>query len=583
MLEWASRAIVQFKADTSDLERGLKKLTGLEKEHAQAQLDAAKQRNQGYDDWVKKLGNANQALELAGRAINVARDAFNSYADNLRLKAAAGNVSIERLKAASMGLRTEHELLSFAAQTQNGAFKLNQQQMETAQKAMVALTRAGFDQEEVTKKVTEALVKANGGGLDDFGIKVRSGKTDVENFNIVMEELAKKAAGVDSSTGTAAEGVQRMGVTMADAVDSMTNSLGDLVAALSPLLIGLAKGVELIAEIAKYGLGSVPGIGDLDALAKKRQDMIDRLLGKKPAEAPRQVVNAHDRWNEDGLGTVDEGTLLTASTRWQQEVAKRQAAAKAKRAATWEQSGASVTGTDTVGRPIGFGSTMYGAAADTNQYDEYGRALGLDVGSPLQANYDALTKGWQDKVAAQQEKKQTFLEGTFGKLEDFNLYATAFSTLTGGVTTAMDAWITGSVSAGQAVRKFLADSLKSLASQMAVEALKHGAYAIGSLAFGDVRGAGQHAAAAAAFGGAAAAAAVASKSLGGGGAPQSATASGGSAASTTGGSGGAGAPSGSSSRPVYVLVGDSFSEDSPRMRASRAQAAMERALRERDE
>ena len=39
---------------------------------------------------------------------------------------------------------------------QNGTLRLSQEQMETAQRAMVALTRAGFDQEEVTKKVTEA-------------------------------------------------------------------------------------------------------------------------------------------------------------------------------------------------------------------------------------------------------------------------------------------------------------------------------------------------------------------------------------------------------------------------------------------
>jgi hypothetical protein len=150
----------------------------------------------------------------------------------------------------------------------------------------------------------------------------------------------------------------------------------------------------------------------------------------------------------------------------------------------------------------------------------------------------------------------------------------------------MDAWISGSMSAGQAFKKFIGDALKGLASQLAVEALKHGAYALGSLAFGDVSGAGRHAAAAAAFGAGAAAAAIAAKSMGGGGA--SASAGGGSSSGASGsnargggtastGNGGSGDGGGGRSNTI-IVYGDSFSNDSPRMRQVHAEQLVKKAM-----
>ncbi len=617
-----SKVLTEFKADTSDMKAKLKELQGIEKERAQQQLKDATSVNASYDGYIDKLGKVGLAIDTVGKFVGAAQAGFKAYAENLRLTTAAGKVDIDRLALAAQGLRTQHELLTFAAQSQSAMVKLNQEQLETAQKAMVALTRAGFDQEEVTKKVTDAIIKLNVGGLDDFGIKVDKGNNDVATFNNLMAELGKRANGVDQGMGTAAEGVQRVGVTMNDAMDKMKQALGALVVAMAPLLDALARAVGLIADIA---IGSTQEVNWIDgankalgtnAISRDKDLNINSMLGLNKATAsptggidPLAALGSiwgsgpGDAWGNEQLGGKVGAFLENAKKDYDDWKKKNKlsdkeleelAIAEARRALAPYYAAAELRERAALDKASaqasGYGDWRISSRDDGWMADVYGFDLEAQQKKLDAAGRDESSRGGRyDKFNAGQS--QSKLAEMFGPLEDFNAYATAFGMLTGSVTSAMDAWITGSMSAGQAVKKFLADALKGLASQMAVEALKHGAYAIGSLAFGDFRGAGQHAAAAAAFGGAAAAAAVASKSLGGGGANASAGAGGGSAGanggvSTSGSSSGGnvGKSEGSDSkRPIFVLVGDSFSQDSPRMRQTRAQEAVDKALRERDE
>lgn len=169
-------------------------------------------------------------------------------------------------------------------------------------------------------------------------------------------------------------------------------------------------------------------------------------------------------------------------------------------------------------------------------------------------------------------RNQRKLEKIFGPVEDFQLYAEGFNLLSGAATGAFDAWVSGSLTAGQAIKKFFADAVSSVASQMFAEAIKHGAFAIGSLAFGDVRGAVTHGKAAAAFGAGAVAVGAIARQLNGGGA--SAGASGGLPSVTGGGTAGAG--NGGSS--VTVIMSADF-DDSPRMRQRRFGKAVGAARR----
>jgi hypothetical protein len=180
--------------------------------------------------------------------------------------------------------------------------------------------------------------------------------------------------------------------------------------------------------------------------------------------------------------------------------------------------------------------------------------------------------------ASASRRNDSYLEQTFGKIEEFHAYKTAFDTLGGAVSASLTAWIDGSESAGKAFKHFVADALKALASQMLIEALKHGAYALGSLAFGDPAGAAKHGAAAAAFGAGAVAAAVAARALG----TTAGDANGAKGAGASGGGGGSGGdkPKGSdggSSRPI-VIIATSTLDETDRMRQSRLQKAIDNAM-----
>jgi hypothetical protein len=590
VLDFTSKVLTIFKSDTSELKAGLKDLQQEEKKLAQAQLEAAQQRNKGYDDWVGKLANVNQALELGGKVVGFMSDAWKGYAEDLKMAAAAGSANIDRLRDASLGLRTENELTAFAAKAQAGAIKANQEQMETAQRAMVALTRAGFDQHEVTEKVTNAMVSLKTRGLESLGVQVKEGKTDLETFNNLMGSLADKAKGVDSGTLTASESIQKMGVSMNDSMDKMKNAIGQLVQSMGPLLEMLAKAVSLIADIASEALK------DIDPMAAARLELQKRN-GTLP-QAARKQVGAMDRWDRDpSLGTIDEGAYATFM-RGKGLMGDQGKEAKPGKVDPSIAEDARERASIIVAEYEEAARVARERMIQDGYENAFTSALGVPNMDELRAEIGEITSEtdrlFAEFNAKQYEKYQaakqaSFLESSFGKLEEFNAYAQAFQMLSGAVTASMDAWITGSMSAGQAIKKFFADALKGLASQMAVEALKHGAYAIGSLAFGDFRGAGQHAAAAAAFGSGAAAAAVAAKSLGG---SAGATASGGAAsagASGGGGKGASGASGGGSSegsndkRPIVVVVGDHFSHMSNRQKAIYSQEAVDKAVRERDD
>lgn len=193
----------------------------------------------------------------------------------------------------------------------------------------------------------------------------------------------------------------------------------------------------------------------------------------------------------------------------------------------------------------------------------------------LQSQVDAFNSGefgrrnaeaYGDFATGQQ---QSFLEKTFGPVDQFDLYAQGFQMLSGAVGSSLSAWIDGSASAGEAFKKFIGEALKGIAVQMAMESLKHGAYALGSLAFGDFRGAATHGKAALMFGTGAVLAAGAAKAFNGGGASVPST---GSAPNVSGGSGGAAQPE------RIIVFGDPFAEDSPRGRQRQAKRMVSRAL-----
>jgi len=329
--------------------------------------------------------------------------------------------------------------------------------------------------------------------------------------------------------------------------------------------------------------------------------------------AVMDAFKSYDSWN--GTTKVDIGTLLTTSTRFttalEEQAKKTKAAAEEQKKLADETerwiramqdaearrfgallAGAPGKGADALGGLAGSLSGRAGAVADKTfgQYRDNATASSdqrsLQEGMLADWGIDLEAQLRSKKPVREQSDQANFLEKHFGKIEEFDAYATAFGTLNNAVQSAMSAWISGSMSLGTAVKKGIGDALGGLAADLAGQSLRHFLYAGGSLAFGDVAGAGRHAAMGALFGAGAAATAATARKLGGSVAADMAAAKavGGGAGSTSALPGGTSSSvgTGDSASPgvtkeTYVVAyADVFAIGSERMRTRTAEQIVSR-------
>lgn len=203
------------------------------------------------------------------------------------------------------------------------------------------------------------------------------------------------------------------------------------------------------------------------------------------------------------------------------------------------------------------GETFKGA--DFGQFGEYEDIRAERIAESIRA---------AKEVDAVGEQRESMLARIFGPVSEFETYAALWRGLEHVVASGLDAWISGSQSAGEAMKQALHGFAKGLAGEAVLQALRHTAYGIGMLAFPDPMAkvsAAQHFKAAAAWGGVAVAAAAVGKAT----APSQAggaSAGGGAYAAAGIGVGGRG---GGGSSNLTVVMGDQFAGDSPRYVARR--------------
>lgn len=165
-------------------------------------------------------------------------------------------------------------------------------------------------------------------------------------------------------------------------------------------------------------------------------------------------------------------------------------------------------------------------------------------------------------------KAQSPLEKIFGSAQEMQAIGEAFGGFADAVGASFEAIVTGSEGAGKAFRKFLSGSLLGIGKKAAVQAI----YEL-ALAISEPWDAGRHLLAAGKFALTATAAGVAAAALGGGG---STAASGSGGAAPTGNY----SPGGAGGQTSTVFVyGDSFADDSPRMRQQKAARLLQLANR----
>ncbi len=634
------RVITKYLADTSDQRREIELLIKKNHDLQTAEKNAARARedhfNQitlglvqsskhtddsaiSWDGYQKKVGGAKLSHEQfmgaltkgavvlgsVGIAVNFITDSFKEYGEHSRLVATTAGINIDKLSDSFKGLVNEHELLTFAAQTQTGVLKLNQGEMNTVAEAAVALKNRGFDLGESIKKLTDAAVKGKVGGLDDLGLSIKEGGSRAETTKNLMNALN----GVIKESGTAASN-------SADDVQRLAKEWDDAVSAVKRYTVEALKAPnvgdmfdEAERQIAR-GRGDATGVGEMmrrGANGGSSANVTSGFLGgfdsanaRASEERARQALAAgigRGRQNVRDSETIEMGDDdLSDDYR-----ALKEKRAEAQKKYDAEQEKQAIRHAEIM---MKIREAWRKSVDDKNKADDFALAnAGKEMTSEQIANqmgFGSLTAGTGGAALPDEDKirKQGYLEAALGPVEQFDAYQEGFAKLGetfnafgSAVGAGYEAIVTGQGSASAAFRKVMADGLMAIGKSSLIEALRETALGFGSLALGPLGGvsAAMHFKAAALHGAVAVAAGLAASGMGAGSqgsasgnAPASNNSAGANGGVSTGGGNG-GMRKAESLRPITIIVGDAFSEDSPRMRATRAREAVDRALRERDE
>lgn len=612
------KVISKYEADASQHISELKKLKGEQLKASQEMIASQERVGKALDDWKVKAGIA---MAGVGAAIAIAKVGFDEFSRTVKLQAGAAAIDIGRLDSAYDGLRTRTELLTLAQAGARGAFKLNTSEMEGVVKGMRALEAQGFEVAEVTQKITKAIQEGAVGQLEEFGIKLQSTGTIAGDKKAVLKALGDQVRAVGGDFDSAADGVTRAGVAWENTLHGVKMGIGELVAEMGPLLEGLGMAVGAIGEVvsaarkAKDVLGWVNPVGlGGRAAAAAAGAAGDALFSSESYSLYPIVAQAYTQRLDEAADSRD---FIDAQNRAnalrQQRAAFRGAAGqtlgvgriqsfireigiglgledgfrapKAKAGpAKWAYDG---------GAPFGLFEQLFSAGGDALGNLGYGlgqandrfnaeyegnrnrRLAASEAQSQAAFGSQAAQSILADMAKMRGERRNSILEQVFGAPSEIDATAEALSAasssvsvFTGAMQAGMDAWITGAASFGKAFKTAIAEGLRGLSSEFLGQSLRHGLFALGSLAFGDVAGASKHGIAAAAFGAGAITVGALAKGLGAGQVPSAGAGAGGYRSAGGGTSAGAGG-----SRTINVVIG-SGGEESPRENRRRVSRAL---------
>lgn len=529
--ELATKVVVQYRADTSDIKAKLKELSGEERSLAQAQLANAEAHNKGIERQIKGFQQLSIGLELT-KIAGLDLGAVFKNVTGLSGGFIAAGFAAGGAWGAAFGAAVEvgQKLGGVLEDIFDGGTKARIAESN----AYIAKMRELDDLDKLESQITNELIRQRQ-AMDDLDPSIgganRAFAEHAKRLGEAKDQLIAYAVALqkvreDRGTSTF---IDRQEITLAREERDARTRLGVLTGGYAPAIaevkIKAAQQRDALADVRKaHADGIITGKEYTDMLSGLGVKFRDTTAeAKKHREAMARLASQVAKDRTDVLVVQLEAELQAVRD---------------------QQSRDNVSGILPRGGRGGADPLVDSALAGF-----YGKGGGFE--SRIADNKSA---GTESKLAQM-----------FGPVDEISGYTMAFDTLSGAVGSAMTAWIDGSMSAGKAFKAFIAEAVKGIAVQMAMEALKHGAYAIGALAIGDAKGAALHGTSAAKFAAGAVAASIAAKALGG---------SGGSAG-VGGGASGGGSPSGSGGQAqpgtqTIIAYGDSFAEDSPRQRLLRA-------------
>jgi hypothetical protein len=580
-----SKVVIAVDAETEGARRNMELLRAQQQHFAAEVVKGLESQNKKLEDSISKWAKVAVGIGTAVAAFKFAKVAMDEYARGADLAAATQGVRIEGLRKAARGLRTDMDLLTFAAKTNAGAHKLTQEQMELAVAAMEVYEDRGHETAEVVNAITDALVKGKAKGLQQFGVAVEETKDKSQQFAAVIKALRKDVDEAGTQADVGADAWKRHGVSFTNSMSQIKQSIGEIVVAMTPLVGLVADMTTGVVDFIKWSQRSA-----LFNIYEKSNEQFQRSFNQISEDtdfrggalysAGSAMSDPLGHGGPRGAAGAEAPNPFSIEKREQERIARilKLLRVKKQRKAGGGGGGSNVRGDATAADEemiadlvANQNSLAPRVTAGMGGLDSsaFGASLDTMYGSQGTANVD-------QRYAAFQARNQNSskLAAMFGPIEEFDVYTNAWSMLTGAVSTAVDAWVTGSMSAGKAVKMFFAESLRGMAIELAVKALREGAEAIAALASYNYPAAALHGKAAAAYTIGAVAAGAGARLLGAGG---GSTVGGGAAAPTTSA---APAAAAQAERKVIIAYGDDFADDSPRKRAQNARKLVARGLGE---
>lgn len=518
--EILGKALIVVKADTSQAKAAIKDLKGVEKEAAEERVKAQEKVNTAWDNALKK-----HALVVAGvsAGIGIAISSVKKYEEHLKALGDTGSGELVKIQRASEAAAKAQDNLQIAL----GRIVV------AALPVVEALAGMAQELANIADGVSRVVAAAAGLGGGRVGSYLSASWKWGRRLTPGLGQLSYGKDLYDEYLGTPDQSLadtnnMRGGIALTEGESYQDESRESV----SP---AMAKALGWV-YVSSGGVGFWRPPTDDEKRAREAKRKAGARAGAKQADIYADAWRAIS--GEIGVtsgAARGDGSLSQSSIR-------------------------DFTGEELLGAA--------GAASRGGDFDQFGSYE--DIATERIAASMKAAKELADSIA----QRESLLESIFGPVEEFDLYTTAWQGLETVVSAGFAAWIDGSKSVGAAMKEALHGFARSLASEALMQALRHTAYGIGSLAIGGPlagASAGAHFKAAAAWGGVAVLA---------GGISRATTASGnsvGSNANAAAGIGGGRGGGGGGMTSLTVVMGDQFAGDSPRYVARRVRRNMELA------
>lgn len=565
--KFKSVVLTTYEVDTKPMKKGLKDLKGAQKEQADAAEAAAEKQDAASKAQVAMLGKVAVAATAVVGAYKLAQVGLEAYEKRSRLAASTVGVDLKGLQSATKGLVSETRLLEFASKAMNGTFKLSQAQMEQAVTGALALRKTlGVDLQKALEVTQKSITEGTTEPLKELGLVVKDVENDTrEGLNAALKELAEQAKLAGPDLRIPGDEMAESQVKMADAVEDLKISLGNLATALAPVLASLAELVGLLAQASSF---LFEGDNLFETAQKAAFDK--SFIGK----AINPIVAQRETAAKLVAGARSAGRFLNTPLGGSAPANSNTPRGRRGSGGGYTLSNSAILGNGLDGGGYtGANSSGHGALAASTREALAARQSIAGVTDGLAELEQQRQAFWQGKADSAAAAEAGIFAGIFGTPTEINETAMALSALAqgfdgfaGAFGSGVDALITGSESFASAFKNAIGESLRAMAVDMSIRAFREAAMGIGQLALGNVASAAVHGKAAAMYGAGAVAAGVGARLLGAGQA-----ASVGSVPSTSGSAGvGSASPANGNENgsSTIIVLGDDYGSRSARERES---------------